>query len=113
MVLTPTSDQINQVVCEVTRGVTGSPAIPGGPINSDGYSFSRVNIPATTIGTYDRVLKDRGFHGPADKLNRIVLDRLTEGVEILTHLISAYDRGENQFPHTSPENIDRIYSYPK
>jgi hypothetical protein len=60
-------------------------------VNSDGYSFIRVGIPATTIGTYDRVMVDRGFHQASDNLNRVVMDRLPQAVEILEHFLKACD----------------------
>ena len=71
--------------------MSGSPARPVGPVNSDGYSFLRVGIPATTLGTYDKKLVDRGFHGPADNLDRVVMERLPEAVEILASFVHYYD----------------------
>jgi hypothetical protein len=37
-------------------------------------------------------MKDGGFHRPADNLGRVVMDRLPEGVEILTRLLRSYDQ---------------------
>ena len=54
MVLAPTNDQINRTISEVIESVSGVSAWPAGPVTSDGYSFLRVGVPATTIGTYDR-----------------------------------------------------------
>lgn len=113
MVLVPTSSQINQTISEVIEQVSGTPAKPAGPVNSDGYSFLRLGVPATTIGTYDRRLKDRGFHGPEDNLDRVVMQRLPETVEILARFISHYDRTEIEFPAFARQKADRIYSYPK
>ena len=74
--------------------MTGAGARPVGPVNSDGYSFLRVGVPATTIGTYDTQLVDRGFHGPQDNLARVVMARLPQGVEILSQIVEGYDRGD-------------------
>ena len=113
MVLVPTSKQINQSLSEVVEEISGAPARPGGPVNSDGYSFLRVGVPATTIGTYDRASKDRGFHGPADNLERVVMERLPEAVRILARFVESYDKGESQFPQFPSENVDKIYKYPQ
>ena len=91
--LVPTSPQVNQVLAETVADVTGSKAMPAGPVNSDGYSFLRVGIPATTLGTYDTKWIDRGFHSPADNLERVVMARLSEAVEILSRLAIKYDSG--------------------
>jgi hypothetical protein len=89
--LMPTSAEMNQCVCAAVAGVTGAPALPVGPVNSDGYSFLRLGIPTTTLGTYDKKWKDSGFHLPSDNLERVVFDRLPEGVEILKKVIWSYD----------------------
>lgn len=100
--LVPTSLAINQVIAVTVSEVTGSPARPVGPVNSDGYSFIQAGLPATTLGTYDTNLKDRGFHGPADNLGRIVMARLPEAAEILARFVTKYDRGEAPFPTQNP-----------
>jgi hypothetical protein len=89
--LVPTSPALNERIKASVEQVTGQPARPVGPVNSDGYSFIRVGIPATTIGTYDRVMVDRGFHQASDNLNRVVMDRLPQAVEILEHFLKACD----------------------
>jgi putative aminopeptidase FrvX len=99
--LVPTSMQINQVLAETVADVTGVKAMPAGPVNSDGYSFLRVGVPATTLGTYDTKWVDRGFHSPADNLGRVVMARLPEAVEILARLITKFDSGLIQFPGNS------------
>jgi hypothetical protein len=90
--LVPASAEVNHRIVEAVAEVTGTPARPAGPVNSDGYSFLRAGIPATTLGTYDRVLVDRGFHLPTDNLNRVVMERLPEAVEILTRFVRQYDQ---------------------
>lgn len=89
--LVPTSLQLNQALAETVANVTGAMPMPAGPVNSDGYSFLRVGIPATTLGTYDTKWVDRGFHSPADNLDRVVMARLPEAVEILAHLVTKFD----------------------
>ena len=57
--LFPTSEPLNQAISASVETVTGKPAQPAGPINSDGYAFIRAKIPVTTLGTYDRELQTR------------------------------------------------------
>ena len=89
--LFPTDKALNQAISEAVARVTGKPAQPAGPINSDGYSFLRARIPVTTLGTYDSKLQSRGFHLPSDSLSRVQMIRLPEGVEILSQFIRAMD----------------------
>ncbi len=91
--LKPTSPGLNQVIIEIIQEVTGQPPKPGGPMNSDGGSFQAVGIPATTIGTYHTKMVDRGFHKPTDNPDRVVMERIPEGVEILMRMIIEYDEG--------------------
>ena len=90
--LFPTDQALNQAVVQAVAKVTVSPAIPAGPINSDGYSFIRAGIPTATIGTYDKRLESRGFHLPSDNLSRVKITRLGEAVEILSSFIAEQDR---------------------
>jgi Zn-dependent M28 family amino/carboxypeptidase len=94
--LTPTSEKINKNISKSVQAVTGNPAEPAGPVNSDGYSFLRVGIPATTIGTYDTKFIDRGFHGPDDNLARVVMTRLPEAVDILSDFLHNHDQDGDQ-----------------
>jgi Zn-dependent M28 family amino/carboxypeptidase len=93
--LFPTSAEVNQRLVKAVQAVTGSPPQPAGPINSDGFRFLQAGVPAGVLGTYDAVLKDRGFHGPADNLGRVAMERLPEGVEILATFIKQYDDKED------------------
>ena len=90
--LIPTSTKINQQISQSIQEITGKPAQPAGPVNSDGYSFLRAGIPATTIGTYDQVLNVRGFHGPDDHLGRVVMTRLPQAVDILSDFLNKQDK---------------------
>ncbi|GEM_PF-753126 len=92
--LYPTHAGVSRAVSAAVAGITGAPASPAGPINSDGYSFLRAGLPATTLGTYDRQLGSHGFHLPSDNLERVQMSRLPEGVEILKLFIRNYDQGE-------------------
>ena len=92
MQLASTSSEVNQRICAAVAEVTGKPAQPAGPINSDGFSFLRLGIPTAILGTYDKTMQDRGFHQPSDNLGRVVIDKLPEGVEILKKFVLAYDR---------------------
>ncbi len=102
--LVPTSNQINQALVDAVTAVTGAPARGVGPVNSDGYSFLRVGVPATTLGTYDSLLVDRGFHSSQDNLERVVMARLPEAVNILIHVINKLEDGSLQ---PSPKEIAR------
>jgi len=85
--LFPTDTRLNQTVSMAVEKVTGKLARAAGPINSDGYSFLRASIPVAVLGTFDRQQGERGFHLPTDNLERVQMNRLVEGVEILAQLI--------------------------
>lgn len=91
--LWPCSSDINQAVAQAVEGVTGEAPLQVGPLNSDGGSFLRQGIPASTLGTYDRQQRDRGFHSAKDNLERVVMERLPEAVEILSTFVKDYDAG--------------------
>jgi Zn-dependent M28 family amino/carboxypeptidase len=96
--LAPTALDVNRVIAQAVTEVAGEGARPAGPVNSDGGSFMRAGIPATTLGTYDRILRDGGFHLPSDNLERVVIERLPQGVEILIRFIEKYEGGEARIP---------------
>jgi hypothetical protein len=108
--LAPTSASLNELVAKAVQAVTGKAPRMVGPVNSDGGSFLLVGIPATTLGTYDRNWVDTGFHKPSDNLNRVVMERLPEGVEILRRFIESYDSDTLQKPDraTSSPPLRRI-----
>jgi Peptidase family M28 len=85
--LFPTDTRLNHAVSLAVEKVTGKLARAAGPINSDGYSFLRARIPVAVLGTFDRQQGERGFHLPTDNLDRVQMNRLAEGVEILAQLI--------------------------
>lgn len=85
--LKPCSRELNAAVSAAVSAVTGAAPVPGGPITSDGASFLAAGIPTAVLGTYDRRLRDTGFHRPADHLNRVRLERLQEGVDILIQFL--------------------------
>ena len=85
--LLPTSKYHNRKFSEAVQQVTGQPARSAGPVTSDGGSFLIAGIPATTVGTLDTHLRETGFHRPTDNLDRVVMERLPEGVEILLELL--------------------------
>ena len=94
--LMPTASWLNEILAEVIKHVTGKTALPAGPINSDGASFLGAEIPTTTIGTLDTRLGVTGFHRPSDNINRVVIDRLPQTVEILEKFLN-----EVRFPPNS------------
>ena len=91
--LFPTDVRLNLAISEAVERVTGNPARPAGPINSDGYSFMRARIPVATLGTYDLELRESGLHLPSDNLSRVKMTKLVEGVEILEQFVCSYCSG--------------------
>jgi hypothetical protein len=85
--LFPTDPMLNQAISKAVAQVTGHPAQPAGPINSDGYSFIRAKVPVTILGTYDKKLESRGLHLPSDNLDRVKMERIPEAVDILANFI--------------------------
>jgi hypothetical protein len=96
--LWPCAGDLNQAIADAVKKVTGAAPLRVGPLNSDGGSFLRRGIPATTLGTYDQRQRDRGFHSPKDNLERVVLPRLPEAVEILSIFITDFDQGGQDAP---------------
>ena len=92
--LTPTSQQVNEAIADAVKQVTGQPVQPAGPVNSDGFSFISASIPTGVLGTFDSRLRETGFHRPTDNLDRVVIARLPEGVEILSRFLQNYDQGK-------------------
>lgn len=92
--LKPTDAGVTQRLIKAMQEITGQTPQPGGPVTSDGASFMRVHIPTAVMGTYDQRRIMSGFHKPSDNLNRVVLERLPEGVEILYRIIQKYDKEE-------------------
>jgi hypothetical protein len=95
--LTPTSPQVSALIADAVKQVTDEAAQPVGPVNSDGFSFLSAGIPTGIMGTFDSRLKEAGFHRPTDNLDRVVMARLPEGVDILARILEKYD-GEEQRP---------------
>jgi hypothetical protein len=82
----PTSPRVNQALCAAVVEVTGDQPLSVGPMISDAAPFLLRGVPTGVLGTYDRTYKDSGFHRPSDSLSRVQLERLEEGVEILSAL---------------------------
>lgn len=99
--LLPASRELNTAIAQAVMALTGKPARPAGPITSDGGSFLSAGISGTTLGTYHSRLIDTGFHRVSDNLNRVVMDRLPEGVEILTCILKKIDQGGLQCAKSS------------
>ncbi|MFZ5908964.1 MAG: M28 family metallopeptidase [Chloroflexota bacterium] len=79
----PTTNSLNETFSVAVEKVTGAPAQPASLVNSDGASFLFAGIPAASVGTLDTRLGETGFHRPTDNLERVVMKRLPQGVEIL------------------------------
>lgn len=89
----PTTPELNQAVAGVVAGVTGQPPRFVGPLVSDSFSFLAAGIPTTVLGTYHSRMGGGGLHRPTDTLDRVVLPRLAESVEIVVQLLQKYDSG--------------------
>lgn len=88
--LLPTINLLNTMFSAAVEQVTGMPARLAGPVNSDGASFLFAGIPTTTVGTLDSHMGETGFHRPTDNLERVVMERLPEGVDILQSFINVF-----------------------
>jgi hypothetical protein len=95
--LLQTSPALNKIFAEAVEVVTGLTAKPFSPVNSDGASFLFAGIPTTTIGTLDKEVRETGFHRPTDNLDRVVMERIPEGVRILETIIWEFACGQNPF----------------
>ncbi len=89
--LQPTDARLNRAAAACVVAVTGHAVRPGGPVTSDGASFLQAGVPAATLGTYDRRLQERGFHLASDNLERVLMGRLLEGVEIIWRFARWFD----------------------
>jgi hypothetical protein len=90
--LKPTHPEVNQAIIEAVTEITGRQPLPGGPIISDGAPFLDAGLPTGVIGTLDSSFGFGGFHRPTDNRDRIVEQRLIEGVEILERLVEKLKR---------------------
>jgi hypothetical protein len=88
--LTPTCPQVNVAVAEVVKRSRVNRQT-GRPGQQRWFSFISP-IPTGVLGTFDKHLKETGFHRPSDNLQRVVMSRLPEGVEILSRFIQKYDQ---------------------
>lgn len=79
----PTAKSLNEMYAAAVEKVTGAPAQPASLVNSDAGSFLFAGIPAASVGTLDARLGETGFHRPTDNLERVMMERLPQGVEIL------------------------------
>jgi hypothetical protein len=88
--LLPIPQPLNEMLSLAVERITGRAAQPAGPVTSDGGSFLLAGIPATTVGTLDSHLGETGLHRPSDNLERVVMERLPEGVKILRAFLKEY-----------------------
>jgi hypothetical protein len=95
----PTSKVLNKMFSEAVEQVTGQSARPANSVNSDGASFLFASIPATTVGTLDNRLGETGLHRPTDNLDRVMMERLPEGVKILQAFVNEYSRSYQTHIH--------------
>lgn len=88
----PTTEWLNQLVGQAVLAVTGKPVLPAALINSDGASFLQAGIPTTVLGTFHSNLKGGGLHRPDDCIERVIFERLPEGVAILARILQGCDQ---------------------
>ena len=94
MRLIPTTSWFNKAVATAILDITEQQVRFPKVLLSDGFSFLSAGIPTTVLGTYHRRMEGGGLHRPTDNLDRVVMSRLSEGVEVLTLLLRRYDAGE-------------------
>ena len=92
--LIPSTSWLNEVVAAAVLDTTGNPVRFVRVLLSDGFFFLSAGIPTTVLGTYHSRMEGGGLHRPTDNLDRVVMQRLPEGVEILSLILSRYDVGE-------------------
>jgi hypothetical protein len=85
--LIPTDARLNAAIYRAVEQVTGEIPVAGGPVLTDAAPFLEKGLPAAVLGTYDRDWKDAGFHRPSDNLDRLVVDRIDEGIQIALRFI--------------------------
>jgi Zn-dependent M28 family amino/carboxypeptidase len=86
-----TAAEVNALLAAAVEEVTGQAPQPVGTITSDAASFLARGIPTAVLGTADRALGLTGFHRPSDTLERVVLARLPEAVDILVRVVRRID----------------------
>lgn len=89
--LAPTDTNLNRALCSAVKEVTGKEPVAGGPVLSDAAPFLKAGLPVSVLGTYDSHWRDTGFHRPSDNLDRLVIGRLEEGVDILERFFVKVD----------------------
>lgn len=94
--LLPTAKSLNEIFSASVEQITGTPAQPAGLVNSDGASFLFAGIPAATVGTLDTRFREIGFHRHTDNLERVAMERIPEGVEILDSFLDAFTQATNR-----------------
>lgn len=96
--LLPNSPAVTEAVSIAVRQTIGESPLLVGPVTCDGGSFTSAGIPATTLGTRDLQLGDRGFHSISDHLGRVVMSRLSEAARIVIRFVEMLDKKEIPFP---------------
>lgn len=87
----PTTPELNEGISAAVMAVTGKLPRFIELINSDGFSFRSAGIPTAVLGTYHSQMEGGGLHRPTDNMERVVMARLPEGLEVLTLLLHKYD----------------------
>ena len=90
----PTSPELNALLARTIAEVAGDHPRTAPLINSDAQPFLLAGLPATTMGTLDARYGAGGLHRPTDNLQRVVIERLPQGVEILLRLIQRLESQE-------------------
>jgi hypothetical protein len=87
----PTTPELNEVISAAVSAVTGKPPRLIELVNSDGFSFLSAGIHTAVLGTYHSQMEGGGLHRPTDNIERVVIARLPEGVEVLARVLHKYD----------------------
>lgn len=87
-----TAAQLNQDLESVISKTTQSQLRKAnGPAGTDSLPFLTAGIPATSLASVDPMLSALGLHTPLDSLKRVSLEKIHEGVMVITKLLQNYD----------------------
>jgi Zn-dependent M28 family amino/carboxypeptidase len=90
----PTTPELNEVISAAVIAVTGKSPQLIELVNSDAFSFLSAGIRTAVLGTYHSQMEGGGLHRPTDNIERVVMARLPEGVQVLTRVLQKYDLKE-------------------
>jgi hypothetical protein len=109
----PTDPDLNNTLARAIQEVTGEQVARAPLVNSDAFAFLRQDIPATTLGSLNVELGERGFHSMLDGLDRVDPARLLTMVEILSCFLQDLDGRAEENVDARPRPWDRRTGKPR